>query len=130
MYVCIYTHYMHACVCMSLIHIRHIHVTIHIGMDAYRYECMYLCIYVCRQTCIYVNTYILYTCMQNTCVCIYAYVYVCRKTCMGMYVCMYIHKYTYCTPTYVVMNECVSVHMYLCVCVYAIWMHTFRYVYL
>ena len=37
-----------------------------------------------------------------------------------------IHYYTH---TYVVMDEYMYVHMYVFVCIYAIWMYTFRYVY-
>ena len=53
--------------------------------------------------------------------------HICRHICIGIYVCMHIHKYTYYTHTYVVMDECMYGHMY--VDIYAISMYTFRYVY-
>ena len=34
---------------------------------------------------------------------------------MGIYVCMYVHKYIYSKNTYVVMDECmVSPHLFMC----------------
>ena len=43
----------------------------------------------------------------------YICLHVCRQTYIGIYVCMYVHKYTYCTHTYVVMDKCMCTCMYV-----------------
>ena len=40
-------------------------------------------------------------------------IHVCRLTHMGIFVCMYVHKYTFYTHTYVVMDECIYVCVYM-----------------
>ena len=61
------------------------------------YVLMYICILIKRYICTYIHK--LYTGIQNR-----------RQICMGIYLCMYGHKYTYYTQPYVVMHECIHVH--------------------
>ena len=65
-----------------------------------------------------------YMCMY---ICIFVYTDVVRHT--WEHVCMYRHKYTYYTHTYAGLDDCMYVHMYACVCIYAIWMYTFKDIY-
>ena len=104
------------------------HVYIHICPDAYLYD-VYIYVYMCADRHIFVCTYIhiLHTCRIYACAYMHICIYISRQKCMGIFVCMYIHKYKYYTHTYVVKDECMYVQMYVCVCIYAIWMYTFWY---
>ena len=86
---------------------------IHLGMHIGKHQ------YMCIQT---LHTCIpKYMCMY---ICIHVYMCVGRHTWAYMCVCMDLTKHL--TDIYVVMDEYTYVHMYVCVCIYAIWMHTLR----
>ena len=50
------------------------------------------------------------------CMCIHVY----RQKCMGIGICMYVHKYTYYTHMYIVMDKCILADIYesVFVCIY------------
>ena len=80
------------------------YVGTHAWADVCMWEHKYAC---CTHVCIYMYQQ-MYICMQN-----YPYI---PHQCINLGI--YVHKYTYYTHTYVVMDECIYVHMYVCACLY------------
>ena len=112
---------MHACMYVyAYMLYQYIHLGIYIKANIHDYE---LDMYICA------CTYFIQVCI-HICVCLHTSIHVYRQEWMAMYVCMYIHIYTYktylCMDISAYMYESMYFYIYACwqTCIYVMYIHT------